>query len=191
MGNREALLVGAKRCLYEKGYARTTARDIVAAAESHLPSINYYFGSKEALLNAAIAETARRWLVRVATVAAEKPAGDPWEQMQALFDDLFEIFRENRGIIVSFFEALAVAERSEELRAQLAGFAEELRTAVKGLVEYVLPPEALERGAAPDVIATVLMALTDGLAIHWLIDPERTPDARQILTSLRAAADAS
>ena len=28
MGNREDLLAGAKKCLYEKGYARTTARDI-------------------------------------------------------------------------------------------------------------------------------------------------------------------
>ena len=28
MGNREALLEGAKRCLLEKGYSRTTARDI-------------------------------------------------------------------------------------------------------------------------------------------------------------------
>ena len=32
MGNREDLLAGAQRCLYEKGYARTTARDIASAS---------------------------------------------------------------------------------------------------------------------------------------------------------------
>jgi AcrR family transcriptional regulator len=32
MGNREALLEGARECLSERGYARTTARDIAAAA---------------------------------------------------------------------------------------------------------------------------------------------------------------
>ena len=32
MGNREDLLAAAKRCLYEKGYAHTTARDIAAAS---------------------------------------------------------------------------------------------------------------------------------------------------------------
>ncbi|MET1071471.1 MAG: TetR family transcriptional regulator, partial [Umezawaea sp.] len=32
MGNREDLLVGAKRCLLDKGYARTTARDIATEA---------------------------------------------------------------------------------------------------------------------------------------------------------------
>ncbi|KPC77475.1 hypothetical protein ADL26_02655, partial [Thermoactinomyces vulgaris] len=32
MGNREALLDGAKQCLLEKGYDRTTVRDIATAA---------------------------------------------------------------------------------------------------------------------------------------------------------------
>ena len=32
MGHREDLLAGAVRCLREKGYGRTTARDIVAAS---------------------------------------------------------------------------------------------------------------------------------------------------------------
>ena len=37
MGNREDLLAGAKKCLYEKGYARTTARDIASAADVFAP----------------------------------------------------------------------------------------------------------------------------------------------------------
>ncbi|MGH4006514.1 MAG: TetR family transcriptional regulator, partial [Pseudonocardiaceae bacterium] len=44
MGNREDLLAGAKRCLYEKGYGRTTARDIAAAAGGvSLAAIGYHF----------------------------------------------------------------------------------------------------------------------------------------------------
>ena len=54
MGHKEDLLDGAKRCLYEKGYARTTARDIVAASGTNLASIGYHYGSKENLLNAAL-----------------------------------------------------------------------------------------------------------------------------------------
>ena len=52
MGNREALLEGAKHCLYEKGYARTTARDISTAAGTSLAAIGYHYRSTEALLNA-------------------------------------------------------------------------------------------------------------------------------------------
>ena len=54
MGHREALLDGARRCLLERGYARTTARDLVAASGTNLASIGYHFGSKEALLNGAM-----------------------------------------------------------------------------------------------------------------------------------------
>ncbi|MGH3839469.1 MAG: TetR family transcriptional regulator, partial [Pseudonocardiaceae bacterium] len=41
MGHREALLDGARRCLLERGYARTTARDLVAASGTNLASIGY------------------------------------------------------------------------------------------------------------------------------------------------------
>src|SRR5256886_17609588 len=53
MGHREDLLAGAVRCLREKGYAHTTARDIVAASGTNLASIGYHYGSTKALLNAA------------------------------------------------------------------------------------------------------------------------------------------
>src|SRR3712207_8498210 len=61
MGHREKLLAGAKRCLYERGYGRTTARDIVEASGTNLASIGYHFGSKEALLNAAMIEAVGEW----------------------------------------------------------------------------------------------------------------------------------
>src|SRR5262252_2857415 len=61
MGNREALLAGAKRCLIEKGYAATTARDIAAASGVSLAAIGYHFGSKDALLNQAVFESIGEW----------------------------------------------------------------------------------------------------------------------------------
>src|SRR5690554_4887072 len=61
VGNREALLAGAKQCLYEKGYLRTTVRDIAAAAGVSMAAIGYHFGSKEALLNLALYEAIDEW----------------------------------------------------------------------------------------------------------------------------------
>ena len=54
MSHREDLLAGAVRCLRERGYAHTTARDIVAASGTNLASIGYHYGSTKALLNAAV-----------------------------------------------------------------------------------------------------------------------------------------
>src|SRR5215218_6694561 len=61
MSHKEDLIAGAKRCLYEKGYARTTARDIVAASGTNLASIGYHYGSTEALLNAAMIQAIEEW----------------------------------------------------------------------------------------------------------------------------------
>src|SRR4051794_21864738 len=59
--HRDALLDAARRLLREKGYARTTARDLVAASGTNLASIGYHFGSKEALLNEAIQASFAEW----------------------------------------------------------------------------------------------------------------------------------
>ena len=61
MGNREDLIAGAKRCLIEKGYAHTTARDIAAASGVSLAAIGYHFGSKDALMNQAVYESVGEW----------------------------------------------------------------------------------------------------------------------------------
>src|SRR5213592_4977289 len=59
--HRDLLLEAAKRLLRDKGYARTTARDLVAASGTNLASIGYHFGSKEALLNEAIGDAFEEW----------------------------------------------------------------------------------------------------------------------------------
>ncbi|MEE2048041.1 helix-turn-helix domain-containing protein, partial [Nocardiopsis tropica] len=56
MSQRDDLLAGARKCLVEKGYGKTTARDIAAASGAHLASIGYHFGSKDNLMNAAVLE---------------------------------------------------------------------------------------------------------------------------------------
>jgi AcrR family transcriptional regulator len=52
--NRDALLLAAKQCLLEKGYNRTTARDIASMAGVSLAAIGYHFSSKDALLTEAL-----------------------------------------------------------------------------------------------------------------------------------------
>ena len=61
VSHRDRLLKGALECLKANGYARTTARDIAAAADANLASIGYHFGSKEALLNEALLRASEQW----------------------------------------------------------------------------------------------------------------------------------
>jgi AcrR family transcriptional regulator len=61
VGHREQLLDAARRLLVERGSARITARDLVAESGTNLGSIGYHFGSKDALINAAIEAAFDDW----------------------------------------------------------------------------------------------------------------------------------
>lgn len=180
-GNRERLLDAAMRCLEERGYARTTARDLVAASNTNLGAITYHFDSKEALLNEALAECCRRWLqqVREASTAA---AGDPW---QSAVDFARHAVQSGRGIAVAYVEAWAQAERAPELRRQLAEHYREFRSSTATLVRSLpAPTDATD----PEALAAVLVAVVDGLMIQWLLEPEAVPASPRLATALRRLA---
>lgn len=188
--HRAALLEGAIECIQEKGYTRTTARDIVAAAGSHLPSINYYFGSKDALMDEALVESARRWLVFLTGIAAEKSSHDPWEWLRAVGAELLRASDENRALLVAFLEARAQAERSEDLRRRLAEEIEDYRVALTRLAEPLLPPETVADRSVPEGFASLLLALADGLMTMRLLDPERSPSWEDVLRAAQLTATA-
>ena len=51
---RDRLLLAAERLFARQGYESTSVRDITAAAECNVASVNYHFQSKEGLLSAII-----------------------------------------------------------------------------------------------------------------------------------------
>jgi AcrR family transcriptional regulator len=169
--HRHALLAAAKQLLREKGYARTTARDLVAASGTNLASIGYHFGSKEALLNEAIAESFGEWTERMDRLALADEGAGPVERLQTGMRAVMDSFDEMRPFFVACVEALAQAERNDELRAQLAHNYDMSRRQVGETVAQAL-------GIGDDdaeTIASLIIALTDGLFIQAFLDPDRTP----------------
>src|SRR5688500_12049348 len=114
MGNREDLLAGAKECLVEKGYARTTARDIATRAGVSLAAIGYHFGRKEALLGEALQQALADWGDELeALLAAGGDFTTAWTQV-------IESFDRSRPLWAIQFELLAHLERHPELRESFA-----------------------------------------------------------------------
>ncbi|MEW1907128.1 TetR/AcrR family transcriptional regulator [Kitasatospora sp. NPDC085895] len=183
MGNREDLLAGAKRCLLEKGYGRTTARDIASSAGVSLAAIGYHYGSKDALLTRAMMEAMGEWgdeLGRVLAALGEET--DPQERFVAAWDKVVESFTEHRGLWAVQIEILAQMEHSPELREVLGGAQKEARLGLsamfQGVPEVPDTPDELARGA-------FYQALLAGLATQWLVSPELAPDGKEFLEGLR------
>jgi AcrR family transcriptional regulator len=178
------------KCLREKGFAHTTARDIAAASNSNLGSIGYHFNSKEALLNEAIRVGFAEWTAQLAGIAFAEAGATPLERGRASWVALTESFDEHRPLIVAFVEALAQSVRSDELRAQLADIYEESRAEVGRLVEESLGETELgdEQIRA---VASFMLAVCDGLLLQWLVDPDRAPSGAELTAGLDAALPAA
>lgn len=173
MGHRELLLSAARRCLEQRGYARTTARDLVAESGTNLASIGYHFGSKEALLNEALMGAFAEYTDKLLALAAMSPGdGDPLGRLRQAWTVMAEGFADARPLLVAFIEAMAQAERNPELRAQLAGGYERLRATIATAITALHPGIPGDRARS---VASFLMLVCDGLTVQWLLDPQRAP----------------
>ncbi|MFF1838752.1 TetR/AcrR family transcriptional regulator [Streptomyces sp. NPDC058231] len=187
MGHREDLLEGAKRCLLEKGYARTTARDIVAASGTNLASIGYHYGSKEALLNLAFLRLTEEWGDRVTVPADEVGDGDvpaaPLDQFRAAWEKVIGSYSDSRAIWKLQMEVVSRIDTDPELQQALAGPQQEGRA---GLAENML-------GIAPDadpetarVVGLFCQALLVGVMVQWMLDERSAPSAQDLTDGLKA-----
>lgn len=190
MGHREQLLAAARRCLIERGYARTTARDLVRESGTNLASIGYHFGSKEALLAEALDEVFVEYTEKVVAVAAavgSGPVSDPREAVSAAWLAMTELQGEYRPLLVAFLEALAQAERNDGLRSRLAAGYEQMRHKIVEGVRAVAPDIGETEAKA---VASFFIAVSDGVMVQWLLDPAATPSGAELLAAARLALSA-
>ena len=185
MGHREDLLAGAVACLKEKGYARTTARDIVAASGTNLGSIGYHYGSVEALLNAAVLAAIEQWGAELvqAMLAGIDPAAPFPARFRQYWSAVIASFGDYREVWAATFDLYAVAGHVAEVRAAIADGLQDGRLAWAGLLHGIDPAAD---PAAAHAVGSVHQALLSGVLVQWLTDPGRAPSADDLLAGLRA-----
>jgi AcrR family transcriptional regulator len=186
MGNREALLAGAKRCIAEKGYAHTTARDIVAASGTNLASIGYHFGSKDALLDAAILDWFNDWDDDVDAALREQRDGSTIDRLEAFLDVVIGNARTERALAAASLQWVAQIEFSDQIRGQLAETYARARREFAAMLLGVAEDEVDDDTAR--AVGSLGLALVNGVVLQALIDPERAPSGRDVAAALRAVA---
>jgi AcrR family transcriptional regulator len=183
MGNRDALLDGATQCLYEKGYARTTARDIATAAGVSLAAIGYHYGSKEALLDAALQRAIEEWGDRLAASLADAGRAGGAEQFERAWSGVLASLADNRPLWAVQFELIAHIQRTPELRRRYTEATRRARLELAAIfgTDTADEPTALRVGA-------FYQALLVGVVGLWLVDPDDAPSAADLLGSVRTVA---
>lgn len=183
VGTREDLLAAAKQCLAERGYARTTVRDIVAASGTNLAAINYHFGTRDKLLNQAMIESSTSAVNQVLEALPDTALEDPAARLDAFWRKLIESFSSNRGIWVANIESLAQALHSPELQAQIGAAQSEARATLAQLLGLSDQPD--------DALGAILQTLIGGLLAQWMVDPDHAPSPAELTAGLHALAAAT
>ncbi|MER6245011.1 TetR/AcrR family transcriptional regulator [Streptomyces griseorubiginosus] len=187
MGHREDLLEGAKRCLLEKGFLRTTARDIVKESGTNLASIGYHYGSKDALLVQAyvslVEATGDRFDPGRAGREAMATAPGSLERFQEVWTHIVEAVGESRAIWMLSFELIIQGDRMPEVRRMLVEAEEQGRSGLLPLFNGV--PEEQQGKDAVDTEGRFYQTLLQGLMVQWLFNPETATNATQLTEGLR------
>ncbi|MGW2708175.1 TetR/AcrR family transcriptional regulator [Streptomyces sp. NPDC001356] len=185
MGHREDLLEGAKRCLLDKGFLRTTARDIVKESGTNLASIGYHYGSKDALLVQAyvsLIEGVGERFDPGPDGEMTQPPGS-LERFREVWAGIIRTVPESRAIWLLSFELMFQDDRLEEVRKLLAEAQKEGRAGLVPLFNGV-PEPALDEETI-DTEGRLYQTLLNGLMVQWLFDPGTATTAEQLTEGLR------
>jgi AcrR family transcriptional regulator len=192
MGHREDLLEGAKRCLLEKGFARTTARDIVKESGTNLGSIGYHYGSKDALLAQAfialVEDVGDSFGEEALAGDGVAPAGS-LERFQEMWGNVIRTFPESRAVWMLNFEFILQADRMPEAHEIVK---KALQYGRSGLVPMFSgrPEDELDDGTVNSE-GRFYHTILCGLLVQWLFDPESATDAGQLTEGLRRVIEAA
>ncbi|OOC55419.1 MULTISPECIES: TetR/AcrR family transcriptional regulator [Nocardiopsis] len=189
MSQRDDLLAGARRCLVEKGYSRTTARDIVAASGTHLASIGYHFGSKDHLMNTAVIEATSDWGDAFESAVDASRAEDPPNRLRVLLHSLFQSLPAQRDLLIASVQAYAQAQFDDGVRDTLARGIGDGRRALAALLLDV-EPEQVDPAAVAG-LGSMAYNFVTGYVLQYLVDPEALPSVDQAIEGLRVLVPAA
>jgi AcrR family transcriptional regulator len=162
---RTQILDCSLRLFSDRGFARTSVRDIAQAVGITDAAIYYHFSSKRDLLRALFEE--RGIIAALVGLETLEPSADPEEQLQAVSQGALRVLARNRDFIkVLLVEALAESEDGaavEEWRAAVARWSDAILRILRIYQERHLIRDEELAIAAEQIVDAVLGAYLDAL----------------------------
>jgi AcrR family transcriptional regulator len=176
---RPEILATTVDLLREQGLWSVRVSDVAKRAGTSPAGVIYYFGTKDELFKAAIADADATFYATV------------WPELDRLESGVerlaWLLVRSSRSDWVLWMDLWVYARRHPELLETQRGFADRWRSTIADVVRHGQERGEFTSGDA-DSLAVRLAAVTEGLAVHMVLDdPGRTAE-HYIATSLEAAA---
>ena len=168
---RSALLEAGARVFVERGFAAASVESIASAAGYTRGAFYSNFATREELFAELLQD---RVYARYADMIT-RGAKSPHRSMREVGDELAQIQSDSDGrwLFRLWLELLAHAGRDEQFRQIAAGFWSDNRARMAELIASAygdrLPP------AAPERLASAMIALDIGLALQHFVDEAEAP----------------
>ena len=169
-GDKAGRIVEAMRAsVAARGIAGSTFDHVAGEAGVSRGLLHYYFGTKEQLLIEAVRREADIRTERLEE--AIEAASDAEDVLDALVRS-FEDWLGDGPAPVMIFEMLTLAQRNEEIAAELALLGRRTRSHLADALERKRAGGVLSLRVDPELAAMFLFALADGVVVRRLSEPE-------------------
>ena len=170
---RERIIAAASKVLAAKGYEATTLREISREAQAAPGLVHYYFGGKDQLLVEALQAAGQRFHQRMEHLAQQMSTN--WS-LDALLTQLYERVDLEPEVYRLRYESFSLGLHNPviapKVRERLAQRRDEIGSIIARALENRERTESVKRFSLdPTLLAALLLALFDGLALQKIMDP--------------------
>lgn len=160
---RARILDAAGRICAEKGFARTTSKEICARAGVNLAAVNYHFGSRDALYDEVLVEAHRQIVSLDDLEAIAARSGDPATKLRAIVSGIVARTMEAAapwGVRVVVRELMApTAHAKGFVRRAVVPKAKIIRGVVAEAIDMPVESAAVQRALAFVMVPAMAMAI--------------------------------
>lgn len=169
---RDALIGAAAKVFLARGFRGASLREIASEAGLTTGAVYSNFDGKADLFLAVLEEKLDPRLA----VMYEAARTAPQRRIGAAVGREFAAYvRQRRRWLTLLIEFWAEAARDPKLRPKFAERHGKLRSAIAEVLAERTDKLGLQLALSPDQLATVLIALTNGMAVEHLADPQGVP----------------
>jgi len=170
-GDKAARIVEAMRAsVAARGIAGSTFDHVAREAGVSRGLLHYYFGTKERLLVEVVRRESEVRLERIEE--AIEASTDAEDVLGALVRGFEDFLGEGPTAQVMLYEMLTLAQRHEEIAAELANLGRVTRSHLSDALERKRESGVLALRVDPELAATFMFALADGIMVRRLSEPE-------------------
>jgi AcrR family transcriptional regulator len=156
-----------------RGAAGSTFDHVAREAGVSRGLLHYYFGTKERLLVEVVRRDSEIRLAALAATLADARTAEDF--IDALVRSLEQLVSADPGFVVLVYELFTLSRRNEEIADELAAVCRQTRAELAASLKAKQDERILHLGDEPEAVAGVLLALADGLALRFLIEPDLDP----------------